>query len=105
MSIADLLNGIAPTPWDPSVSSSKRLITTAKRHLGDPSLTAAMLQMSPDRMLADPEVGRIWRSHIRADEAGLHPLTSQRGLVELAQPLPGGQVRWIHLYQVILLSG
>lgn len=41
--------------WDPSVRSSKRLITTAKRHLGDPSLTAAMLQMSPDRMLADLE--------------------------------------------------
>jgi predicted AAA+ superfamily ATPase len=41
--------------WDPSVRSSKRLITTAKRHLGDPSLAAALLQMSPDRMLADLE--------------------------------------------------
>lgn len=39
--------------WDPSVRSSKRLITTAKRHLGDPSLAAALLQMSPERMLTD----------------------------------------------------
>ena len=39
--------------WDPSVRSSKRLITTPKRHLGDPSLAASLLQMSPDRMLND----------------------------------------------------
>lgn len=41
--------------WDPSVRSSKRLTTTAKRHLADPSLAAALLRMSPDRMLADLE--------------------------------------------------
>lgn len=41
--------------WDPSVRSSKRLITTPKRHLGDPSLAAALLQMSPKRMLTDLE--------------------------------------------------
>src|SRR5699024_10834722 len=41
--------------WDPSVRSSKRLTTTPKRHLGDPSLAAALLQMSPERMLADLE--------------------------------------------------
>ena len=39
--------------WDPSVRSSKRLITTPKRHLGDPSLAASLLQMSPERMLND----------------------------------------------------
>lgn len=39
--------------WDPFVRSSKRLITTAKRHLADPSLAAALLQMSPQRMLGD----------------------------------------------------
>ena len=39
--------------WDPSVRSSKRLITTPKRHLGDPSLAASLLQMSPKRMLND----------------------------------------------------
>ena len=39
--------------WDPSVRSSKRLTTTPKRQLGDPSLAAALLQMSPERMLAD----------------------------------------------------
>lgn len=39
--------------WDPSVRSSKRLTTTPKRHLGDPSLAAALLQMSPERMLTD----------------------------------------------------
>lgn len=41
--------------WEPSVRSSKRLITTPKRHLGDPSLAAALLQMSPTRMLDDLE--------------------------------------------------
>ncbi|MDN5860487.1 MAG: DUF4143 domain-containing protein, partial [Pseudonocardia sp.] len=41
--------------WIPSVRSSKRMITTAKRHLGDPSLAAALLQMSPERMLTDLE--------------------------------------------------
>lgn len=41
--------------WDPSVRSSKRLITTAKRHLADPSLAAALLRMSPERMLNDLE--------------------------------------------------
>lgn len=39
--------------WDPSVRSSKRLTTTPKRLLADPSLTAALLQMSPARILDD----------------------------------------------------
>lgn len=54
--------------WDPSVRSSKRLITTAKRHLGDPSLAAALLQMSPDRMLADLETaGFLFESLVAHD--------------------------------------
>lgn len=63
--------------WDPSVRSSKRLTTTAKRHLCDPSLAAALLQMSPDRMLADLETaGFLFESlvahdlRIYAEEAG-----------------------------------
>lgn len=39
--------------WEPSVRSSKRLTTTPKRMLADPSLAAALLQMSPARMLDD----------------------------------------------------
>ena len=39
--------------WAPSVRSSKRLTTTPKRQLGDPSLAASLLQMSPARMLED----------------------------------------------------
>jgi len=39
--------------WDPSVRSSKRLTTAPKRLLADPSLAAALLRMSPARMLAD----------------------------------------------------
>lgn len=39
--------------WDPAVRSSKRLTTTPKRQLADPSLAAALLQMSPSRMLDD----------------------------------------------------
>ncbi len=41
--------------WNPSVRSSKRLIGWPKRHLGDPSLAAALLGMSSARMLADLE--------------------------------------------------
>ncbi|GAA4383511.1 ATP-binding protein [Tsukamurella soli] len=39
--------------WDPSVRSSKRLTTGPKRLLADPSLAAALLRMSPVRMLDD----------------------------------------------------
>lgn len=54
--------------WDPSVRSAKRLITTAKRHLGDPSLAAALLQMSPERMLADLETaGFLFESLVAHD--------------------------------------
>jgi predicted AAA+ superfamily ATPase len=41
--------------WDPAVRSSKRLVSTPKRHLADPSLAASLLHMSPARMLADLE--------------------------------------------------
>lgn len=54
--------------WDPSVRSSKRLTTTPKRHLCDPSLAAALLQMSPDRMLADLETaGFLFESLVAHD--------------------------------------
>lgn len=54
--------------WDPSVRSSKRLITTAKRHLGDPSLAAALLQMSPERMLTDLQTtGFLFESLVAHD--------------------------------------
>lgn len=39
--------------WDPSVRSSKRLVLSPKRHLADPSLAAALLGMSPSRMMED----------------------------------------------------
>lgn len=54
--------------WDPLVRSSKRLITTSKRHLGDPSLAATMLQMSPERMLVDLETtGFLFESLVAHD--------------------------------------
>lgn len=54
--------------WGPSVRSSKRLTTTPKRHLGDPSLAAALLQMSPERMLADLETaGFLFESLVAHD--------------------------------------
>lgn len=54
--------------WDPSVRSSKRLITTAKRHLGDPSLAAGLLQMSPERMLSDLQTtGFLFESLVAHD--------------------------------------
>jgi predicted AAA+ superfamily ATPase len=54
--------------WDPAVRSSKRLITTAKRQLGDPSLAAALLQMSPERMLTDLETtGFLFESLVAHD--------------------------------------
>ncbi len=54
--------------WDPSVRSSKRLATTPKRHLGEPSLAAALLQMSPERMLTDLETtGFLFESLVAHD--------------------------------------
>lgn len=41
--------------WEPSVRSSKRLTVTPKRHLADPSLAGALLNMSTRRMRADLE--------------------------------------------------
>lgn len=54
--------------WDPSVRSSKRLITTPKRQLGDPSLAAALLGMSTTRMLTDLETtGFLFESLVAHD--------------------------------------
>ena len=54
--------------WDPSVRSSKRLTTTPKRLLADPSLTAALLQISPSRMLDDLETaGFLFESLVAHD--------------------------------------
>lgn len=54
--------------WDPSVRSSKRLTTTPKRHLADPSLAAALLRMSPGRMLDDLETtGFLFESLVAHD--------------------------------------
>lgn len=54
--------------WDPSVRSAKRLATTPKRHLGDPSLAAALLQLSPERMLTDLETtGFLFESLVAHD--------------------------------------
>ncbi|MBB1511034.1 ATP-binding protein [Tessaracoccus sp. MC1679] len=39
--------------WDPAVRSSKRLVNTPKRLLADPSLSAGLLRLSTDGMLAD----------------------------------------------------
>ena len=39
--------------WDPAVRSSKRLVSTPKRLLADPSLSAGLLRLSTDGMLAD----------------------------------------------------
>ncbi|MFT3872654.1 MAG: DUF4143 domain-containing protein [Nocardioides sp.] len=54
--------------WDPSVRSSKRLTTTPKRQLADPSLAAALLGMTPTRMLTDLETtGFLFESLVAHD--------------------------------------
>ena len=54
--------------WDPSVRSSKRLTTTPKRQLADPSLAATLLNMSTDRMLDDlPTTGFLFESLVAHD--------------------------------------
>lgn len=54
--------------WEPSVRSSKRLMTTPKRHLADVSLAAALLQMSSARMLEDLETtGFLFESLVAHD--------------------------------------
>jgi uncharacterized protein len=39
--------------WSPELRSRTRLMSTPKRHLVDPSLAAALLGATPDRLLAD----------------------------------------------------
>ena len=54
--------------WDPSVRSSKRLTTAPKRQLADPSLAAALLNMSTARMLEDLETtGFLFESLVAHD--------------------------------------
>lgn len=54
--------------WDPSVRSSKRLTSAPKRHLADPSLAAALLNMSTVRMLEDLETtGFLFESLVAHD--------------------------------------
>jgi predicted AAA+ superfamily ATPase len=54
--------------WEPSVRSSKRLTTTPKRQLADPSLAAALLNMSTARMLDDLETtGFLFESLVAHD--------------------------------------
>ncbi len=54
--------------WDPAVRSSKRLAATPKRMLADPSLAAALLRMSPERMLDDLETtGFLFESLVAHD--------------------------------------
>lgn len=54
--------------WEPSVRSSKRLTATPKRLLADPSLAAALLNMSPSRMLDDLETtGYLFESLVAHD--------------------------------------
>jgi len=54
--------------WDPSVRSSKRLTNTPKRHLADPSLAAALLNISATRMLDDLETtGFLFESLVAHD--------------------------------------
>lgn len=54
--------------WDPPVRSSKRLTAIPKRMLADPSLVAALLDMSPARMLDDLETtGFLFESLVAHD--------------------------------------
>lgn len=56
------------TAWHPSVRSATRLTATPKRHLADPSLAAALLRMSPARMLDDLETtGFLFESLVAHD--------------------------------------
>ena len=54
--------------WDPSVRSSKRLVSTTKRMLGDPSLAVALLGMSSQRLLSDLQtLGFLFESLVAHD--------------------------------------
>ncbi len=54
--------------WEPAVRSAKRLTTTPKRHLADPSLAVALLRMTPARMLSDLETtGFLFESLVAHD--------------------------------------
>lgn len=90
--------------WDPSVRSSKRLTVTPKRQLADPSLAAALLQMSASRMLEDLEttgflfeslVAHDLRIHAEALGATCHHYREAEGRLEVDYVLETRDGDWI----------
>ena len=54
--------------WSVSLRSRATLRRSPKRHLGDPSLAAALLRASPERLLADPAtLGQLFESLVVRD--------------------------------------
>jgi predicted AAA+ superfamily ATPase len=54
--------------WDPALRSRARLTGGEKRHLGDPSLAAALMNCSPDRLLSDLKTfGFLFESLVTRD--------------------------------------
>jgi predicted AAA+ superfamily ATPase len=46
-------------PWDPEIRTRARVRGPIKYHLADPSIAAAILKVSPERLLTNPKTGGI----------------------------------------------
>jgi predicted AAA+ superfamily ATPase len=90
--------------WDPAVRSSKRLTSTPKRMLADPSLAAALLRMTPERMLDDLEttgflfeslVAHDLRIYAEAAEASCYHYREAEGRLEVDYVLETLDGDWV----------
>jgi uncharacterized protein len=78
--------------WSPELRSRTRLMSTPKRHLVDPSLTAALLHAGPDRLLRELQtlgflfeslVARDLRVYAAANDASLLHYRERGGELEV----------------------
>lgn len=78
----------AVTGWDAPIRSKTRLRTKPKRYFADPSLAASLLQVSPERLIADGQLfGLLFESLCMHD------------LAVYASALPGAPADPLHYYR------
>jgi predicted AAA+ superfamily ATPase len=90
--------------WSPELRSRTRLISTPKRHLVDPSLAAALLRASPDRLLRElTTLGFLFESlatrdlrvYAAANDASLYHYRERGGELEVDLIIERHDGAWI----------
>lgn len=92
--------------WNPELRSRTRLMSTPKRHLVDPSLAAALLRSTPDRLLGDLRTlgflfeslaTRDLRVYAAANDASLFHYRERGGELEVDLIVERDDGAWIAL--------